>query len=237
MRTILILAMFAASFAHGAWTDYDEVRDLSLDANGIGSLVINAGAGSLEVEGVQGASEIKVTATIQVPGKSDEKAQDIIAKSLVLSLQRDGDMAVLTSYFEDGGRAWDESPGVRLVVTVPREFNLDVDDSSGSLVIENVLGDIRVDDSSGSIRMSNVGGTVDIEDGSGSIMVGGVGGDISIDDGSGSINVDDVKGSVIVEDGSGSITVNGVGQDLIIVDDGSGSINYKNVQGKVEDNS
>lgn len=237
MRTLLILGMFAASYAQGAWSDYEEVRDLSLDARNAGGLVINAGAGSLDVEGVQAANEIQVKATIQVPGKNDEDAQEFIAAKLVLSLQRDGDMAVLIAYFEDSGWAWNESPGVSLEVTVPQGIALNVDDGSGSLTIENVRGDIRVDDSSGSIKMSNVGGTVDIEDGSGSIKLDGVGGDISIEDGSGSIDVAEVTGSVIVDDGSGSITVHDVSQDLIIVDDGSGSINYKNVQGNVEDNS
>jgi len=180
---------------------------------------------------------VTVTALIQVPGKSDEKAQAFIASNLVLTLERDGDNAELKAYFDNGGWSTDGSPGVRLQVQVPQHLALDIDDGSGSMVVNNVRGDIRVDDSSGSIRMRDVGGSISIEDGSGSIDIDGVGGDISIEDGSGGIRVSDVTGSVIVDDGSGSVNVNGVGQDLIIVDDGSGSINYTDVQGKVEDNS
>ena len=237
MRAILILAMFTVSLANAGWNDYEEIRDLRLDARGIGALQIESGAGSLEVEGISGADEIVVKAIILVPGKSDEKAQKIIADNLVLVLEKRGDSAILKGYFDGNNWSWGDSASVRLEVHVPNNLSLDVEDSSGSIVINDVSGDIQIDDSSGSIKMGNVGGSVDIEDGSGSISVSGVGDDISIEDGSGSITVHDVQGSVFVDDGSGSVNVEGVAKDLIIKDNGSGSINYSDVQGNVEDNS
>ena len=57
MRSFIVMAMFVASFAHAAWTDYTEERDLALDAGGINSLQIRAGAGSMEVRGVDGQLE------------------------------------------------------------------------------------------------------------------------------------------------------------------------------------
>lgn len=237
MRAILILAMFTVSLANAGWNDYEEIRDLRLDARGIGALQIESRAGSLEVEGISGADEIVVKAIILVPGKSDEKAQKIIADNLVLVLEKRGDSAILKGYFDGNNWSWGDSASVRLEVHVPNNLSLDVEDSSGSIVINDVSGDIQIDDSSGSIEMGNVGGSVDIEDGSGSISVSGVGDDISIEDGSGSITVRDVQGSVFVDDGSGSVNVEGVAKDLIIKDNGSGSINYSDVQGNVEDNS
>jgi len=237
MRTILILAMFTASLAYGARTDYQQVRELDLDANGLGKLEIDAGAGGLSIEGVDGADRVRVTATIEVPGTDEKDALKVIERSLVLVLVRDGDTAVLKGYFEDSGWSWNDSPRVQLEVQVPKRFALYVDDGSGSLTVHNVSGDIRIDDGSGLIEMRDVGGAVDIEDGSGSIDVQGVGGDLSIDDGSGSIDVAGVNGSVIVDDGSGSISVKDVRGDLTIVDDGSGSINFSEIQGRVEDRS
>ena len=90
MRAILILAMFTVSLANAGWNDYEEIRELRLDARGIGALQIESGAGSLEVEGISGADEIVVKAIILVPGKSDEKAQKIIADNLVLVLEKRG---------------------------------------------------------------------------------------------------------------------------------------------------
>jgi len=234
MRVFLILGMFTASLTNAAWREYEEVRDLTLDAGGINRVEIEAGAGSLDVRGNPGARKISVTALIQVPGKSDEKAQKVIESDLVLTLERDGDTAVLIGYFDSSSWGWDGSPSVRLEVEVPESVALDIEDGSGSIQIRDVLGEIMVEDGSGSLQMTNIGGEVRVIDGSGSISVERVGGDISIEDGSGSITVQDVRGSVVIDDGSGSINVTDVDADLIIEDAGSGSLNFTRVNGHVE---
>lgn len=235
MRTILILGMFTASLASAAWHDYEETRDFTLDASGVNTVDIQAGAGSLEVHGSKDARAISVTAIIQVP-ENEEKARKIIEKNMVLSLERNGDSAVLNGYFESSGWGWHDSPGIRLEVELPERMALKIDDGAGSIKIRDVSGDIRVEDGSGSLHMTNVGGDIVIVDGSGSLFVDGVGGSISIDDGSGSITVKNVRGSVVVDDGSGGISVTDVDEDLIIKDDGSGSLNFARVNGHVEKN-
>ena len=234
MRSFLILAMFAASLAQAAFTEYEEVRDLKLDAAGIGKLNIEAGAGSLAITGIAGLDEILVTAIIQVPTSNEDKAHKVIESRLVLTLEQHDDEAVLRGLFENGSWGWGDSPSVRLEVQVPSRFSLDVDDGSGSIVVNGVSGDIDIEDGSGSIKMEQVGGMVKIDDGSGSISVSDVGADIEIQDGSGSITVRHVGGSVIVDDGSGSINVSDVEHDLIIEDDGSGGLNFSNIKGRVE---
>lgn len=237
MRTTLILAMFTASLAQAGWKDYQETRDLALDAAGITTIEIDAGAGSLEITGLSGADQVTVTAIITVPGKSEEKAQQIIADRLELSLERNGANAVIKGGFDTNGWSFGDSPSIRLEISVPRSVSLTVDDSSGSVTITNVSGDISIDDNSGAIKMSDVGGNVRIVDGSGSIDVEGVGEDIYVDDGSGSIAISHVKGTVTLKDGSGSIDVSDVEKDLIIKNDGSGSIRYSDIRGTVEDHS
>ncbi len=234
MRVFLILGMFTASLTNAAWRDYEEVRNLTLDADGVNTVEIEAGAGSLDVRGNPGAKKISVTALIRVPGKSDEKAQEVIESDLVLTLERDGDTAVLIGYFDSSLWGWDDNRSVRLEVEVPESVGLDIEDGAGSIEIRDVLGKITVEDGSGSLQMTNIGGDVRVVDGSGSISVETVGGDISIEDGSGSITVQDVRGSVVIDDGSGSINVTDVDADLIIEDDGSGSLNFARVNGRVE---
>ena len=233
MRVFLILGMFTASLASAAWRDYEETRDLTLDASGINTVEIEAGAGSLEVRGSADADAISVTALIQL-SEREEKAKKIIESDLVLTLERDGDTAVLNSYFESSAWGWDDSPSIRLVVEVSDRIALEIEDGSGSIRIWDVSGNIEIEDGSGSLQMSNVGGDIQIEDGSGSVFVEGVGGDISIDDGSGSITVKDVRGSVIIDDGSGGINVTDVDADLIIEEDGRGSLNFARINGRVE---
>src|SRR5512145_2807485 len=62
-----------------------------------------------------------------------------------------------------------------LVITVPENVALEIDDSSGSVELRNV-GPTKVDDSSGSLQVS------------------GVNGDLSVDDGSGTVTLRDIRG-------------------------------------------
>lgn len=238
MRSLLILTMFTASLASAALNGYEEVRELTLDTRGIDMLSIENGAGSIDIQGVSGTTEIIVTATILVPGKNNDKAMKRIENDLVLTLDKDSDVAILKAYFKEGGFFnFGDGPSVQLDVRMPAGMHLDVDDGSGSINVENVRGDIMLDDGSGLITMIDVGGEIEIDDGSGSISVTNVGGNISINDGSGSIKVRGVAGTVTVDDGSGSIDVSDVEEDLIIVDDGSGGLDFSNIAGRVETGS
>ena len=234
MRNILILAMFAASLADAAWNDYEEVRELALDASGVAALHIEAGAGSLEITGVPRTDRIRVTALIRVPGADADKAKEVLDDHMVLSLLRKGDDAELKSYFDGGNRMFGDSPSIGLEVQLPEGMSLNVEDGSGSIVVSNVSGDIELKDGSGSIEMTKVGGNLKIDDGSGSISITEAGGDLSIVDGSGSITVRGVRGSVTIDDGSGGIDVADVEGDVVILEAGSGSVKIRDVKGKVD---
>lgn len=232
MRSFIVMAMFATGLAQASWVNYEEVRELDVDAAGASSLFIDAGAGSMTVEGDASADSIRVKATVQVETRDEEKAQKIIAEDLTLSLDRDGDRVVLKSFFDNGG--WgDISGSVKIEVVMPTGISLRVDDGSGSIIIEDVEADVEIDDGSGSLKVYNVG-SVKVDDGSGSIVIQRASGDVSIIDGSGSITVEEVGGSVTIDDGSGSINVSDVEKDLIIEEDGSGGLSVSNIGGTVE---
>lgn len=233
MRNILIMIMFAASLAHAAWSDYEQARDLALEAAELDSLRIEAGAGSLEVTGVPGSDRIVVTAVITVPDADADEAAKVMEEGMVLSLERRGNRAELTSYFESRSSWSGDSPSIRLEVRVPARMSLDVEDGSGSIEIRDVSGDVALEDGSGSIRLAGVGGSIRLKDGSGSVDISGAGGDVHLVDGSGSIRLRGVTGSATIEDGSGSIDVAEVSGDVSIPESGSGSVDVRDVQGRV----
>jgi hypothetical protein len=236
MRSLIVIAMFTASLGHAAWNGYTEDRELELDTDGISSFEIDAGAGSLVVTGVEDLHKILVTATINVPDKDADDAQEIIEKGLRLTLEKIRDEARLEADFEQRSWGWSDSPSVDLDVRVPRGLALVVDDGSGSIKIIDMDSDIEVDDGSGSLSI-NGAASVAIDDGSGSITVIGASGDVDIEDGSGSITVEQVGGSVRIDDGSGGIDIDDVEHDLIIVDDGSGGLNASNVRGVIDNDN
>lgn len=205
----------------GGWGDDDlqhETRELSLAAADLTRFEIDAGAGSLEVYGEAGRTDINVVAEIYYRDKDD----------IELSLEQDGDEAELIADFSGGGGWGGTSPRINLTVYMPEAMMLDINDGSGSISISGIDADVDIHDGSGSLEVTNIGGDLDIDDGSGSIDIRDVQGNLMVDDGSGSIYIIDVAGKVTIDDGSGSITVRNVG-GLDIIDGGSGSVSTENV--------
>lgn len=232
---------------------YKEVKELSLSIQGIEKLEIDCGSGFLKVYGQEGLKEIRVEAEIILEGKSEKSAEEFLEKYLKLSLKKRGSRAVLTSGFESYRSLFSfGNKVINLTVNMPKDMNLDVDDGSGSIIVNDIAGDVNVDDGSGSMEIMNIkgnlevddgsgeidveeiNGNVSVDDGSGEISVKGVSGDVSVNDGSGSMTIRNIGGSVTVRDGSGSITIDGVEKDVYIPSDGSGSVRVNNVKGKVK---
>jgi hypothetical protein len=79
LQTLLMMIMFVANLVQAAWTGHEEKRDLSLDADGVETLQVEAGAGSLDVTGAAG-TRIGVNAFIRVPGADADEGQEITAE-------------------------------------------------------------------------------------------------------------------------------------------------------------
>ncbi|MBN2198870.1 MAG: hypothetical protein JW747_03380 [Candidatus Aminicenantes bacterium] len=227
---VLIALLFLSTFAFS-----DEItRTLKLPAEGIQKLSVEAGAGSLEILGVEGLSGIEVEAEIYVRGIRERRLDDFLKDHLRLSLEKDGSRAVLKAYIEFRGISFfGGESSVDLKVRLPRTMALDIDDGSGWMTVEEIRSDVRIDDGSGELSVRNIDGNLVIDDGSGDIEIRGVTGDVRIDDGSGSIRVVRVGGTVTVDDGSGSIVIDDVDRDVVLESTGSGSVRTNNVRGRV----
>ena len=237
MRSFIVMAMFVASLTHAAMNGYTETRYLELDTDDIEVLSIDAGAGSMDIKGIAGASAISVKAVIEISDTNVDEAMKIIERNMTLSLEQKGTVAHLKAWFEHGFLNFGSDEGrMDIEVKVPQGIAVIIDDGSGSIDVVDLMADISIDDGSGSIDVSNVA-HVKIDDGSGSIDVSHVSGDVSIIDGSGSINVRGVQGSVTIDDGSGSIKISDVEEDLIITGDGSGGLTYSDIRGTVQEDT
>lgn len=204
---------------------YGIERRIELDASASDLLRLRAGSGALAVRGREGLGRVEA---VGLACASDEALLD----GLTLSMKRGDGGIVLSAHYPHSGGGWGggEYARIDLAVEVPLGMPVDLDDSSGSLTVSGT-GDLRIDDSSGSIHVQDVLGAVLIDDSSGEIELRGVSGDVSVDDGSGEIDLREIGGSVTIRDGSGSMSVVGVGSDVVVERDGSGSIEVRDVRG------
>ncbi len=106
MRSISISVVIFLIFSAIALGDYEEKRDLSLPTGNIQKFVMECGAESLEIRGVEGISSIEVTARIVMEGFGKNEAMKFIEHNLTLELKARGSTAYLKSEFEDNSTSF-----------------------------------------------------------------------------------------------------------------------------------
>jgi hypothetical protein len=200
-----------------------------------------AEAGSLEIEGKSGLSEVRATGTACA---ADE---DLLAQVQIQTRQIGDEVRIIAEVPDTiAPAALDlklEVPDhVALKVedasgetTIKHVGALEVSDNSGGLIIEDVQGAVRVSDDSGELTITQVTGNVTVSDDSGGMSIEDITGDVHVnEDGSGEITIERVSGSVTIdEDGSGGIYVRDVKGDFTVRDDGTGEITHEGVGGEV----
>ncbi|MEH8018409.1 DUF4097 domain-containing protein [Rheinheimera muenzenbergensis] len=218
-----------------------EERKLAVNAVDLQQLVADTGAGKLAIHGEAGRDTVELVANIYYYDAADIR----------LSLQSRGKAAVLEAGFSQSFYQGN-SPYIDLVVKVPAQFGLKLDDGSGDSTISGLQGDLDIEDGSGELRVeggnnanikdgsgeltvSQLTGSLRVEDGSGSLQIKNIAGDVTVDDGSGDLTVRAVAGKVTIDDGSGDIEIDGAGS-LTIVDSGSGGLKLNAIAGAVQIN-
>jgi DUF4097 and DUF4098 domain-containing protein YvlB len=194
-----------------------ETRNLELASDGIETLVINCGAGSLKLKGVSGGKKILMAAQIEGENFSETEFKEYVQKNVKLSLNKQARNATLQADLNQPPKP-DQDARINLKIEIPETINVDIIDGSGSISVDALNADLRIDDDTGSIK------------GSGSISVDALNADLRIDDDTGSIKIKNISGQVRVGDSSGSITIEEVTGNVIITD-GSGSIGVLSVRG------
>lgn len=267
-RALAFFSAFVVLAEQGA-AQHTAARNATMPAANARLVQITAGAGSLRVQGQPGAT------TVSVAGQARASSDRLLSEIQLVAEPR-GDVIHIEAVMPSTISGWhllslgNHSAVLDLVITIPAgmavrasdgsgeaEFRgtgaLRVRDGSGSLIVEDVMGEVDIEDGSGELTVRNVTGPLTIKDGSGSIRLEGVGRDVTLndgsgeivlrrvgnvritDDGSGSIDIADATGTVRVDsDGSGDINVRTVGGDFIVSRGGSGRVRYENVRGRVD---
>jgi len=244
----LLMLLLIGSTAPSAWAQQNckFSSDRTASFNGpVKKVVVSAGAGYLKIRG-------DATGGVTATGKACASSESLLGK-IALESRRENDIVYLTVVMAEGMSdmfSFNRYTSLDLDITVPREAELDVtdtsgdlelsdvgpakvDDSSGDLLLKNINGDLFVNDSSGELRVISVVGNVEVSDSSGDIDIEDVRGDVTIKtDSSGDIAITKVTGNArVVNDSSGDITIQDVKLDVTIDNDGSGNINVSEVGG------
>lgn len=152
----------------------------------------------------------------QVVRASTESEVDEILAKLTLTLEQSGnDVTAEANYEKRGPGSWFRNwppVSVSFVVTVPTQYNLNLNTSGGDIKVANIDGNVRARTSGGDLHFDRIAGEID---------AGTSGGDISLVEGTaraklntsgGDIRIDRAVGPTEVSTSGGDITLHSVAQ-------------------------
>ena len=146
--------------------------------------------------------------------------------------QRGDDLVINVDRRKDFGWDWG-SRRVKFTLVLPREYNLDVKTSGGSVFVTELEGTIDLRTSGGSIDVDEVVGNLDLRTSGGTVTIADVDGMAEMKTSGGSIRATDVTGNVEADTSGGSIRIKRAGGDIVAETSGGG-ISIVGATGRVD---
>ena len=198
-----------------------------------GNLTVLSEFGAIEI---QTAAQDKVEVVITKESKS--KSVEAVEKMLVdfeLVFEHEGSDVHIRGAFKQGWEHWQKRfnlAKIHFLITVPQQYNIDLNTSNGDISVANLTGDVRVRTSNSSLRFENltgavwghtsggsveavdVAGDVQVRTSGGSLRFGAIQGFISGRTSGGSIKVVDCSGGTDVRTSGGGIWLGGIGRNV-----------------------
>jgi hypothetical protein len=154
----------------------------------------------------------------QVIRASTEQEADELLSHLDLTMEQSGNDVTAESKYEKRpvGSWFSNWPPVNVSfeVTVPRNFNLNLNTSGGDIKAESVKGDVRARTSGGNLTFDRVEGEIDAHTSGGDIVLKEGTARAKLGTSGGDVRVDRAGGPTEVSTSGGDITINSVAQLL-----------------------
>ncbi|MBC8043659.1 MAG: DUF4097 family beta strand repeat protein [Rhizobacter sp.] len=169
-----------------------------------GVLEVDTDAGSIAITG-SNSNEVSVTVRV--------RASDEITKNFLISAEQKGDDVRVNGKIKGGtkqGGRWGYSIDAEFIVAVPRNYNLKLSTSGGSIDITGITGKLKGNTSGGGITVKDITGETDMQTSGGSMRAEKITGNLNLETSGGSIRLNDVRGDVAVETSGGGIEMDEV---------------------------
>ena len=186
-------------------TSPDDVVERTFEVSPGGTLNVRTDRGSIEVETAD-ADEVDVR--VEVEARSDEDRE----KFEVAFEQNGTDVSVRGEMEGRSGWSWNgDRLRVKYIITVPSQYNVDLQTSGGSISVEDLEGEVVTQTSGGSLSFGMIKGNINGRTSGGSISLDGTSGNADVHTSGGSISLGKVAGTVKAHTSGGSISIDEVG--------------------------
>ena len=205
---ITVLLMLSTSYCY-LKANVEDTLTRSFDVSEGGKLVLDTDIGSIEVESSR-KDRIKVNVFRKVRGASERKARELL-DDFDIEFKQDGKNLYIDADYKRGRRGFlwfgRNRLRVKFVITVPRNYNLDLSTSGGSISVSDLNGEVISRTSGGSLSFGYIKGEIFGKTSGGSIRIAGCSGDVDVHTSGGSIKVGEVTGNIDASTSGGSIRV------------------------------
>ena len=198
-----------------------------------GSLTVLSEFGAIETQTAE-QEKVEVVITKESKSKLVKVSQEVL-EDFEVTFEHKGSDVRIEGKFKQGRKHWQKQLNlakIHFLITVPQQYNIDLNTSSNDISVANLTGDVRVrasggslcfenitgavwgHTSGGSIEAVNVAGDVQVRTSGGNLRFGAIQGFISGRTSGGSIKVVDCSGGTDVRTSGGGIWLGGIGRNV-----------------------
>lgn len=234
---LLTAAVFTAgmlAITPSARADAEDKVTKSFTAAPGGQLFVELDRGSIEIRTAEaGSVDIEIT---RKAGGSRSQAEKILADHIVTLTQTDRGIQVRAEY--QGPKNWRWFGGspqlqVQCVITVPRQFDVDLKTAGGSVNVTSLTGKLQANTAGGSLRFENIEGPIAGHTSGGSITIHTAKGKVNVKTSGGTVNLKAIEGDVNAHTSGGSIRAENLTGQSVVKTSG-GSIQVVDIKGAIE---
>ncbi len=171
-----------------------------------GKLVVEAQSAKLDVQGSD-------TDQLQVMiSRGSDDASEIEDDYTIEFSRQGGEVKLVVERRNNFSGWWTRSRSLHIEVSLPDEFDVDLQTSGGSIDLDGTSGNADLKTSGGTIRIGHVGGEIRARTSGGNISIDRAGSTVSAHTSGGRIEIDELHGAIDAQTSGGSIRVGIAGQ-------------------------
>ena len=220
--TLLLLFSATTAFA----LSEENVKE-QFDVTAGGNLVVDVDFGSIDV--TAGAdNKVIVDAYRKIDADNEAREKEFLAAAPIKVTKEGNTVKVRATHERERGWSWGwkshrVTNDARYTISVPKNFNLDLNTSGGSIAANGVKGTIKVDTSGGSLKFVDLHGPIKASTSGGNIESKGGSGQLDAETSGGEIEVTDFQGNAVVETSGGKLSLRNI-QGKLVGETSGGSI-------------
>lgn len=215
-------------------SEKDSMTSVTVDADLVEKLVLMNGSGPLEICRDAEATTISFSAEVVSRAVGLDRAR-ALAAGVRIALDNTAPGRYRARIIEPE-LAEREECSIEMKVILPADesidFDLDIQDSEGAIVIDGFRGNLSITSLEGPIEIYQAAGNVDISGGSGPCEIVGVTGSLKIRDGAEACRVSEISGSVEIWGREGTLEARYITGDVLLIDGRDGAV-VQSVEGDV----